>query len=151
MTLKDQLMEDLKTSMKSGDRQRTDALRLLRAAIQRFEVDRTDSKNANYGIPITEDDYLGVVQKEIKQRRDSIEQFEKGNRPDLVAKEQVELDILQTYLPKQLSREEVAARVETIIQREGKDFRKVMPLASKELKGKAEGRLINEVVKALTS
>ncbi len=151
MALKDQLIEDVKVSMKGGDRSRTDALRLLRAAIQRYEVDRTDSKNPLHGQPVTEDDLFGVVQKEIKQRRDSIEQYEKGNRPDLVAKEQAELEIFQVYLPKQLSREEIVAAIGPIIAREGKDFRKVMPLASKELKGKAEGRLINEVVKELTA
>lgn len=151
MGLKEQLMEDLKTSMKSGERERTDALRLLRAAIQKFEVDRTDSKNPKHGEPVTEDDLLGVVQKEIKQRRDSIEQFEKGNRPDLAAKEQAELAIFEKYLPRQLSREEVVAAVQPIIEREGRDFRKVMPVASKELKGKADGRLVNEVVKELTA
>jgi uncharacterized protein YqeY len=151
MSLEDQLKADLTTSMKSGQRERTDALRLLRAAIQKFRVDRTDPKNPQHGHEITEDDILGVLQKEIKQRRDSIEQFEKGNRADLAAKEQVELDIFQTYLPKQLTREEIAAAIQPLIEREGKDFRKIMPLASKELKGKAEGRLINEVVKELTA
>jgi uncharacterized protein YqeY len=151
MSLEDQLKADLTTSMKSGQRERTDALRLLRAAIQKFRVDRTDPKNPQHGNEITEDDILGVVQKEIKQRRDSIEQFEKGNRADLAAKEQVELDIFQTYLPKQLTREEIVAAIQPLIEREGKDFRKIMPLASKELKGKAEGRLINEVVKELTA
>ena len=151
MSLEDQLKADLTTSMKSGQRERTDALRLLRAAIQKFRVDRTDPKNPQHGNEITEDDILGVLQKEIKQRRDSIEQFEKGNRADLAAKEQVELDIFQTYLPKQLTREEIAAAIQPLIEREGKDFRKIMPLASKELKGKAEGRLINEVVKELTA
>lgn len=151
MALKDQLMEDMKASMKSGDRSRTDAVRLLRAAIQRYEVDRTDAKHPLHAQPVTEEDLLGVVQKEIKQRRDSIEQYEKGNRPDLVAKEQAELEIFQVYLPIQMSREEIAAAIGPIIAREGKDFRKVMPVASKELKGKAEGRLINEVVKELTA
>ena len=151
MAIKDRLMEDLKISMKSGERSRTDALRLLRAAIQRFEVDRTDPKNPNHGLPITEDDLLGFVKKEIKQRRDSIEQYEKGNRPDLAAKEQEEINFFQGYLPQQLSREEIVASVQTIIEREGKDFRKVMPVASRELKGRADGRLVNEVVKELTA
>lgn len=151
MNLEEQLMEDLKISMKSGDRTRTDALRLLRAAIQRYKVDRTDSKNPRYGEPVTEEDLTGVVQKEIKQRRDSVEQFTKGNRPDLAAKEENEIAVFEHYLPKQLTREEIIAAVQPIIEREGRDFRKVMPAASKELKGKADGRLVNEVVKELTA
>ncbi len=151
MGLKEQLQADLVMAMKSGDRTRTDALRLLRAAIQRFEVDRTDRKNPQYGQTITENDYIGVLAKEIKQRQDSIEQFQKGGRQDLVDKEEAELHIFEGYMPKQLSREEIAREVSGIIEREGKDFRKVMPLAAKELKGRADGKLVSEVVRELTS
>ncbi len=151
MGLKEQLSADVNSAMKAREREKTDALRLLKAAIQRFEIDRTDSKNANHGKAITEEDLLGVVQKEIKQRRDSIELFEKGGRVDLADKERVEVGFLEAYLPKQLSREEIAAEIQTIIDREGKDFRKVMPLAAKELKGRAEGRIVSEIVKELTS
>lgn len=150
MGLKEQLVEDMKTAMRSKETGRLDAIRLLRASIQRLEVDRTDRKNPNYGQPITENDYIGVVQKEIKQRRDSIEAFVKGNREDLADKERAELAIMEHYLPRQLTREEIVAALTPLVEREGKDFRKIMPLASKELKGKAEGRLINEVVKELT-
>lgn len=151
MGLKEQLVEDMKSAMKNKETARLDTIRLLRAAIQRLEVDRTDRKNPNYGVAITENDYIGVVQKEIKQRRDSIEAFEKGGREDLAEKERTEMVIMEHYLPRQLSREEIVAAVTPLIEREGKDFRKIMPLASKELKGKADGRLINEVVKELTS
>jgi uncharacterized protein len=151
MGLKEQLVEDMKAAMKSKETQRLETIRLLRAAIQRYEVDSTDPKKPNYGKATTEDDLIGVLQKEIKQRRDSIEAFEKGGRIDLADKERAEIVVMEHYLPRQLSREEIAVAVSTIIQREGKDFRKVMPLASKELKGKAEGRLINEVVKELTA
>ena len=151
MGLKEQLVEDMKSAMRSKETARLDTIRLLRAAIQRLEVDRTDRKNPNYGVEITENDYIGVVQKEIKQRRDSIDAFVKGNREDLADKERIELEIMEHYLPRQLSREEIVAAITPLVEREGKDFRKIMPLASKELKGKADGRLINEVVKELTS
>ena len=151
MGLKEQLVEDMKSAMRSKETARLDTIRLLRASIQRLEVDRTDRKNPNYGVEITENDYIGVVQKEIKQRRDSIEAFEKGGREDLAEKERVEMTIMEQYLPRQLSREEIVAALTPLVERDGKDFRKIMPLASKELKGKADGRLINEVVKELTS
>jgi uncharacterized protein YqeY len=151
MSIKDQVTADLTAAMKARDDEKKDALRLLKAAIQRMEIDRTDHKNPNYGKPITEDDYLGVVQKEIKQRRDSIEQYEKGGRTDLADKERVELKYFEGYLPQQLGREEIAAAVQSLIEREGKDFRKVMPLAAKELKGRADGKLVSEIVKELTS
>ena len=151
MGLKEQLVEDMKAAMKSKETARLDAIRLLRAAIQRMEVDRTDRKNADFGREVTETDLIGVVQKEIKQRRDSIEAFEKGGRTDLADKERAELAVMEKYLPAQMSREEIAAALEPIIAREGKDFRKVMPLASKEFKGRADGRLVNEVVRELTA
>ena len=151
MGLKEQLVEDMKSAMRSKETARLDTIRLLRASIQRLEVDRTDRKNPNYGVEITENDYIGAVHQEIKQRRDSIEAFEKGGREDLAEKERVEMTIMEQYLPRQLSREEIVAALTPLVEREGKDFRKIMPLASKELKGKADGRLINEVVKELTS
>jgi len=151
MSIKEQVLADITTSMKAHDKERTDALRLLKAAIQRFEIDLNDPKNPKHGQPIIEDDIIGVVLKEIKQRRDSIELYEKGHREDLAEKERVELKYLEGYLPRQMSREEIAAVVQIIIEREGKEFRKIMPVASKELKGRAEGRLVNEVVKELTS
>ncbi len=151
MGLKEQLVEDMKAAMKSKESDRLDTIRLLRAAIQRFELDHTDRKNPNFGLEITENDLVGVVQKEIKQRRDSIEAFEKGGRNDLADKERAELVIMEHYLPQQMSREEIVAAVSVLIEREGKDFRKIMPLASKEFKGRADGRLVNEVVKELTA
>ena len=151
MGLKDQLMDDMKTAMKNKETGRLDSIRLLRAAIQRLELDRNDSKDPQYGQPITETDYVGVVQKQIKQRRDSIEAFVKGNRQDLADKEQAELEIMEKYLPAQLTRDEIKTVVAGIIEREGKEFRKIMPLASQALKGQADGRTINEVVKELTA
>src|SRR5215210_1830509 len=104
MDLKEQLVEDMKAAMKSKETARLDAIRLLRAAIQRMELDRTDRKNADFGREVTETDLVGVVQKEIKQRRDSIEAFEKGGRTDLADKERAELAVMEKYLPAQMSR-----------------------------------------------
>jgi uncharacterized protein YqeY len=151
MGILDQIKADLVTSMKSGDKTRTDTLRLLRAAFQRFELDHTDSKSPLYKKPITEEGYLGVVQKEIKQRRDSIDQFLKGGRQDLAEKEEAEIKVIETYLPRQLSREEISQEVSALIEREGKEFKKIMPLAAQQLKGRADGRLVSEIVKELTS
>jgi uncharacterized protein YqeY len=92
-----------------------------------------------------------VVQKEIKQRRDSIDQFLKGGRQDLAEKEEAEIKVIETYLPRQLSREEISQEVSALIEREGKEFKKIMPLAAQQLKGRADGRLVSEIVKELTS
>lgn len=150
MALKDKLAADLRDAMRAGDRTRLDALRMLRAAIQTHEVARTDPKNHRHGEPVSETDLLGVVEKEIKQRQDSIEQFRKGKREDLAAKEQAEFDVLRSYLPAQLTREEIADQVRRLIESRGRDFRAIMLLAARELKGRADGRLVNEVVKELT-
>jgi uncharacterized protein YqeY len=152
MGLKEQVSDDLKNAMRERDATRLGALRLLLTAMRNLEIARTDPKSPDYGKPVTEADLIRVVEKELKQRQDSIEAFRQGNRPDLAAKEQAEIDILQKYLPKQLSRAEIEAYVNDLIARTGKrDFRSIMPTAAQELRGKADGRLVNEVVKSLTS
>jgi uncharacterized protein YqeY len=137
--------------MRTKDADRLRALRLLRASIQNLEVARTDAKHPQHGQAVTEEDLLGVVQKEIKQRQDSIDQFSKGNRADLVAKEQGEIEVLQGYLPAQMARGEIAAHVQALIGEVGRDFKTVMPRAVRDLKGRADGRLVNEVVRELTA
>ena len=151
MTLRDDIRADVTVALKGGQKERAAALRLLADAMQKMEIARTDSKNADYGKPITDADYTGVVEKQIKQRRDSIEQYEKAGRAELAEQEQKEIKFFIPYLPKQMSRDEIVTIVQALIEREGKDFKKVMPLAAKELKGKAEGRTVNDVVKELTS
>jgi uncharacterized protein YqeY len=150
MGLKEQVQADLATAMRARDEDRTRALRLLRAAIQNLEVARTDSKHAQHGQPLTEGDLLAVVEKELKQRRDSIEAFRKGGREDLVAKEQSEVAVLEQYLPARMSRDEIAAHVRGIVAEVGSDFKAVMPRAARELRGRADGREVNEVVRELT-
>ncbi len=147
MGLKDQLNEDLKTAMKAKDENRVSAIRMLKAAISNFELAR--AKDAQ---PPTEADYLGVVEKQVKQRRESIELYKQGNRPELAAKEEAEIAALQGYLPKQLSRDEIKTEVAGIIAALGtKEFPKVMREAATKLKGRADGKMVNEVVKELTA
>jgi len=147
MGLKEQLNEELKTAMKAKDETRVGTIRLLKDAISKFEIARP--KDAP---PLTAGELLGIVDKQVKQRREAIDLYEKGNRPDLAAKEKSELGILETYMPQQLSRDEIKAEVESIIAALGtKEFPKVMREASAKLKGRADGKTVNEVVKALTS
>jgi uncharacterized protein YqeY len=148
MTLKEKIIDDLKKAMKSGDKVRLETLRSLRAALMEKEIERRGN-----GQPVTPEDEIGVISGAAKKRKESIEQFAKGGRQDLVDMETVELGIIQEYLPRQLSRDEVIATVQQIVTETGAssaaDFAKVMPLAMKELKGKAEGKLVQEVVRAL--
>jgi uncharacterized protein YqeY len=136
--------------MRTKDADRLRALRLLRASIQNLEVARTDAKHPQHRQPLTEEDLFGLIQKEIKQRQDSVEQFNKGNRADLVAIEEGEIEVLRAYLPAQMSREEIAAHVRGLVAEVGGDFKAVMPRAARDLKGRADGRLVNEVVRELT-
>jgi uncharacterized protein YqeY len=152
MGLKEQLSEDLKTAMRAKDTQRVNAIRLLRDAIAKFEIARTDPANKDASKPITEADLLSVVEKQVKQRRESIEAYKQGNRPDLVEQEAAELAVLHVYMPKQMSRDEIKAEVAGIIATLGtKEFPKVMREAATKLKGRADGKMVNEVVKELTA
>jgi uncharacterized protein YqeY len=143
--LKQKLSEDLRQAMKSGQIARRECIRLLISAVNYTEIARQ--------APLTDADIYGVIAKEIKQRRESIEAFTAGNRPDLVAKEEAELAILLEYQPRQMSREEVTAEAKKIITEVGaqgaRDKGKVMPKLMAQLKGKADGRMINEVVTEL--
>ncbi len=152
MPLKEQLDQDLKAALRAHDQNRTGAIRMLKAAITNLEIARTDPKNKEYQKPVTEADLIGVVERQIKQRREAIELYEKGNRPELAAKEAAEIGVLEAYLPKQLTRDEIRAQVQEIIAELGsKEFPKVMREAATRLKGQADGKTINEVVKELTA
>lgn len=145
MGLKEQLADDLKMAMKARDDQRVAAIRMLRDAIAKAELARPADK------PMTETDLLSVVEKQVKQRRESIELFKQGNRLDLVEKEAAEIAVLEKYLPAQLSRDEVKREIVGIIAALGtKEFPKVMKEASAKLRGRADGKLVNEVVRELT-
>jgi len=146
-SLKDKITSDVKTAMKSGDKLRVSVLRLVLAAIKNTEI----AKQAD----LEDTDVLGVIAKEARQRQESIEAFKQGNRPDLVAQEEGELAILQEYLPQQISHDEIVAAARKIIEEVGaesvRDKGKVMPKIIAELKGKADGREINQVVTELLS
>ncbi|HEV2124414.1 MAG TPA: GatB/YqeY domain-containing protein [Chloroflexota bacterium] len=150
MGLKERLEADLKEAMKARDERRVGAIRLLRANIANYEIARTDRKNQDYGKPITEEDLLGVLRKELSQRREALQFAEQAGRSNLVEKERAELAALEPYMPRQLDKDEIRAEVEPLVAEHGRDFRKVMPLASQKLRARAEGRLVNEVVRELT-
>ncbi|MEW6231614.1 MAG: GatB/YqeY domain-containing protein [Chloroflexota bacterium] len=145
MTLKEKLMEDLKQAMRQRDELRVSVIRLTRSSIKNAEIAR--------GRELDDDGVLAVIAREVKQRRDSIFEFSKGSRQDLVDKEQAELQILLGYLPQQITREEIAAAAKGVIQEIGatgrSDLGKVMSVLAPRLKGKAEGRLISQVVQEL--
>ncbi len=145
MTLKEKIAEDMKHAMKSGEKLRLETLRTLRAALMEKEIDRRGS-----GQPVTPEDEIGVLTSAAKKRKESIEQFGRGGREDLVAQETSELQIIQEYLPRQMTRDEVIAVIRRIIGETGAssaaDFSKVMPLAMRELKGKMEGNLVRDAV-----
>jgi len=144
-SLKEKLTEDLKQAMRSGDTLKRSAIRLLLAAIKNAEI----AKQKELG----DGDILGIIAKEIRQRRESIEAFKSGNRQDLVAKEEAELVTLEGYLPPQMSREEIIKAARQVIQEVGArgpgDKGKVMPQLIAQLKGRADGQEINAVVTEL--
>ena len=132
--------------MKSGNKVKVGVIRLLLSAVHYSEMNKQVAE-------FTDADILGVLAKEIKQRNESILAFKQGNRPDLVAQEEAELAILQTYMPAQAPREEVVAATKKIIAETGaqtiRDKGKVMPKIIAEFKGKADGKTINDVVTEL--
>jgi len=145
VSLKQKLMDDLKQAMKSGDEVRRSVIRLVMAAIHNAEIARQAS--------LEDADIFGIIAKEIRQRKESIEAFKQGNRQDLVAREEAELAILEKYLPQQVTREEIVEAARRIIEEVGAqgpgDKGKVMPRIIAQLKGRADGREINAVVTEL--
>ena len=145
MTLLEKISEDLKSAMKSGDKIRLETLRTVRAALLEKQVEKRPRGG------MTPEDEVAVLISSSKKRKESISIFREHNREDLASQEERELAIIEEYLPKQLSAAEVQDVVKKIAQSVGassaKDFGKVMPLVMKELRGKADGKLIQETVK----
>lgn len=143
MELKARIDADLKQAMRDRDALRLETIRMLRAAVQRREVDERTS--------LDDAQVLGVIEKLVKQARDSIEQFEKGGRQDLVAKEAAQLEILESYLPARLSDPEIRALVEQAIAATGaasmKDMGKVMGRLKAELAGRADLGRVSQLVR----
>ena len=149
MSLKDTINQDIKTAMRAKDQAALRALRAVKSAILLAET----AEGRDQNVPMTADEEMKIIVKQAKQRRDSIQQFETNGRADLAKTEQEELSIIETYLPKQLSAEDIEAKVKDIISRVGassmKDMGKVMGLASKEMAGKADGKVISGIVKQI--
>jgi len=143
--LKQKLMDDLKQALKGKDKVRRSVIRLVMAAINNAEIARQGALN--------DSDVLGIIAKEVRRHHESIEAFKQGNRPDLTAQEEAELAILQEYLPQQMTRDEIIAEAQRIIEEveaQGiRDKGKVMPKLIAQLKGRADGREINSVVTEL--
>ncbi len=143
--LQRKLAEDLKDAMRKQDVPRRSVIRLVLAAVKNAEIAKL--------APLDDSEVLGVISKEVKRHHESIEAFKQGNRSDLVAIEEAELAVLNTYLPRQMSRDEIIAEAKQVIQEVGAkgpaDKGKVMSKLVAKLRGKAEGREINEVVTEL--
>jgi uncharacterized protein YqeY len=146
MTLREKIIHDLKSAMKGRDHLRLETLRTLRAVLMEREIERRGT-----GTEMTPEDEVAVLSSAAKKRRESIEQFQKGGRQDLVDQETKELAIIQEYLPEQLSPEAIASVIKEIVAQTGAaspaDFGKVMPLVMRELKGRADGKVIQDLVK----
>ncbi|NJK49926.1 GatB/YqeY domain-containing protein [Candidatus Gracilibacteria bacterium] len=148
MSLKDRISEDIKLAMKAKDKIRLETVRSIKKALLEKEVAVRPSGQES----LTQEQELELLSQQAKQRRDSIEQYRNGGRDDLADKEAQELAIIETYLPKQLSDEEIGAVVDEIIASVGattvKDLGKVMGAAMQQLKGKADGKKIQTMVKS---
>ncbi len=146
MNLKDKINADLKEAMKSGDKVRLQTVRSIRALILEFEKSGANRE-------MTEEDEIKLLTSAAKKRKDAIEQYRNAGREDLAEKEEAELKIIETYLPEQLSEEEIEEKVKEIAAKVGatekKDFGKLMGAAMKELKGKADGNLIRKAAEKI--
>ena len=142
-TIKERISEDMKAAMKSGDKEKLAAIRNLHAAVRKKEIDDR--------VELNDEAVIKVITSLVKQRQDSIEQFTAGNRQDLVDKETAELKVLQAYLPAQLSKEELVKIVEAAVAeanaKSAKDMGAVMKVLMPKVQGKADGKLVNQLVR----
>ena len=147
MTLAERIRFDLEQALRQGDKLRCSVIRLVLASIKNTEIAQQKT--------LDDSDILGVIEKEARKRRESIEAFEKGNRQDLVAQEKAELAMLLEYLPEQMSREEIVAAARKVISELGatspRDTGKVMSRLMPQLKGKAQGQEVSAVVSEILS
>ena len=147
MSLKERLADDLKSAMKNKDVIRKNVVQFVRAAILQVEKDNK--------VTLDDEGVLEVIAKQMKQRRDALPDYEKSGRDDLIAELKAEMDVLTEYLPEQLTREELVVIVEEAVKATGassmKDMGKIMAAVMPQTKGRADGRLINEIAKELLS
>ncbi|MFC0212078.1 GatB/YqeY domain-containing protein [Paenibacillus chartarius] len=145
MSLSERLNEDMKNAMKSQDKFKLSVIRMVRSAIKNIEIDTKKT--------LSDDEVLDVLNREIKQRKDSLQEFEKAGRDDLAETVQAEIAVLIEYMPQQLSEEEVKAIVQQTIQEVGAsskaDMGKVMGALMPKVKGRADGKLVNQLVQQL--
>lgn len=146
MSLKDQIQKDLIENMKAKNEAAVGAIRMLKTSIMKFET-AGEAKTAN------DEEIIQLVNKEIKQRKDSIEQFEKGNRPELAAKEKAEMAFLEKYMPAQMSEDEIKTIIKEGMAATGAstkaDLGKLMGAIMPKVKGKADGGLVNRLVQSM--
>jgi len=143
MSLSERLADDFKEAMKKGDRRKVSILRVIKAAIKNKEIEK--------GASLTEEEIVAVLRSFVKRARESIEQFSKAGREDLVEKEKEELKIIQSYLPKELTEDEVKKLVRDTIDEVGakgpKDIGRVMSTIMNRVKGRVDGKFVNELVR----
>jgi uncharacterized protein YqeY len=148
--LEERLRSDTKDAQRERDQIRLDTLRGALNAFHLEEVARTEEKHAHFRVPISEQDRISILEKLVKQRGEAAQLYRQAGRVESALKEEREATILKEYLPAPMSDEELRQIIGGIIAREGKDFRKVMPVASRETKGRADGRRVQQMVRELT-
>lgn len=145
MSLKEKLAEDLKTAMKNKDIVRKNVVQMVRAGVLQVEKDNK--------VTLDDEGILEVIAKQLKQRRDSLPDYEKSGREDLIAELKAEMDVLMEYLPEQLTEDELRVIVEEAVTQTGassmKDMGKIMSSVMPKVKGRADGKMINEIAKAI--
>ena len=141
MSIREQILADIKEAMKAKDEFKRDTLRTLNAALKQVEVDQR--------IEMTDEVVLPLLQKEIKKRADSVELYLKGAREDLAKKEQSEIELIKAYLPAQLSDDELKEKIKSIIENVGKNLGAVMKMAKDEIGASAEAKRISMIAKEL--
>lgn len=145
MMLLERFTNELKDSLKAGNQAKVSVIRLLKSAIRNKEIEKMS--------PLAEEEIIGVIASAVKQCREAIEQFKKGGREDLVLKETSEIEILQSFLPEQLSDEEVINEIKVVIKETGasspKDMGKVMKILIPRIKGRADGAKVSSLVKEI--
>ena len=145
MSLREKITSDIKEAMRSGDTLRRDTLRFLDSAIKNYEIEKRKKETG-----LSDEEILEVIGRSVKQRNDSIQQYVSGGRPELAEKEKAELEILKTYMPKQLSEDEIRKIVKEIISGIGTtiaaNMGKIMGQAMGKMKGKADGNIVKKVV-----
>jgi uncharacterized protein len=148
--LEERLRADLKDALRARDQVRLDTVRLALNGFHLEEVARTDEKHRQRRQPLTEQDRVAILEKQAKQREEAAQIFRGAGRIEQAEKEEREASILKTYLPQRFSDDELRTLIAALVAQHGKDFRTVMPIASRETKGRADGRRVQELARELT-